>query len=38
MMGEVESPFRLYGVLAVFQPKLGGMGGVSHQAVYTGDC
>ena len=37
MMGEVEGPVRLYGVLAVFQPKLGGLGGVAHQTVYIDD-
>ena len=36
-MGEVEGPVRLYGVLAVFQPKLGDAGGVSHQTVCTGN-
>ena len=37
MMGEVECPIRLYGVLAVPQSKPGGMG-VSHKTTYTGDC
>ena len=36
MMGEVECPVRLYGVLPVPQPKAGGMG-VSHKTACTGD-
>ena len=36
MMGEVECPIRLYGVLAVPQPKPGGVG-VSHKTACTGD-
>ena len=38
MMREVGGPVRLYGVLSVFQQKLGCVVGVSHQAVYTSDC
>ena len=36
-MGEVECSIRLYGVLAVSQPKPGVIGCVSHQTAYTGD-
>ena len=35
MIGEVECPIRLYGVLAIPQPKPGGMA-VSHKTVYAG--
>ena len=37
MMGEVEDPVRLHRVRVVFQPKLGGAGGVSYHTVYMGD-